>query len=138
MKKLLPFLLIFFSLFGCDDKEQVAGKIEGGYYTGTFQRESDELDTGTANVSFRFSSNEWDGTGDLPRYPALSNGTYSIVGDSITFNNDGVWTADFDWTLILSGKYAISRNGDQIEFTREYRSANAEFVIDRYLLTKQD
>lgn len=138
MKKIISLLLIFFSLFGCDKEEHVARKIEGGYYTGTFQRESDELDREIANVSFRFSSNEWNGTSDLVKYPALSKGTFSIVGDTIIFNSDGVWTADFDWTLILSGKYAISRTGDQIEFTRNYRDTNAEIVIDRYLLTKQD
>lgn len=138
MKKLTFFILIFFALLGCDKDEQVAIKIEDGLYTGTFQREVVWSESQIANVAFNFSSNEWSGTSDIVKYPALSNGTYSIIGDTIIFNSGGAWSAEFDWTLILSGKYAISKNGDKIEFTRDYRNANSDTSIDRYILTKQD
>jgi hypothetical protein len=75
---------------------------------------------------------------DIAKYPALCSGTYSIYGNSINFTNGCAWTAEFDWSLILSGKYDLTITGKTIEFSRDYRSATAETCIDRYKLTKAD
>ena len=138
MKKFIFLIPIFFTLLSCDKEEQGAIKIEDGLYNGTFQRELVWSESEKANITLTFSSNEWVGTSDFTKYPALCHGTYSIIGDSIIFNNGCAWTAEFDWSLILSGKYAISKNGDKIEFTRDYRNASNDTYIDRYILTKQN
>jgi hypothetical protein len=84
-----------------------------------------------------FSSNTWSGSGDHVKYPALCNGTYKIEGDTIVFENVCVWTAEFDASLILSGKYKLVRTENSIEFNRDNRSATSDTYVDRYKLTKQ-
>jgi hypothetical protein len=123
---------------GCEKDEETSNKIIAGNYEGTFQRELTWAESETANVTFTFSSNEWSGSSEIYKYPALSHGTYSIIGDTILFNNGGFWTTEFDWSLILSGKYALSVNGDRIEFTRDYRNATSDTYIDRYVLYRKD
>jgi hypothetical protein len=51
-----------------------------------------------------FSSNHWSG-----------------FGDTIEFENESAWTAEFDWSLILSGKYLNTESRGTIEFYRDYR-----------------
>ena len=107
--------------------------IPDGTYVGTFQR----LTSGsgqTSNVTITFSANSWIGQSQFAKYPALCNGTYKANGvDNITFENACPWTAEFDWTLILSRDYKIKVVGNNVEISRDY---NGTFK-DIYNLTKQ-
>lgn len=123
-------------LIGCEKNEETT-YLENGNYTGTFQRHGVWFIGDTANITMTFSSNTWTGSGDKIKYPALCNGTYRIEGDTIIFVNDCAWTTEFDWSLILSGKYKLIKNGNNIEFNKDYRSATADTYIDIYKLTKQ-
>ena len=93
-------------------------------------------DSEIATITLTFDGNRWSGTGDYPKYPALCRGTYSINGITITFQNECAWTAEFDWTLILSGEYKLTKTGSVLEFSRDYRSATSDTYIDQYRLTK--
>ncbi|HMQ00055.1 MAG TPA: hypothetical protein PKC24_09755, partial [Cyclobacteriaceae bacterium] len=55
-----------------------------------------------------------------------------LLGHSIEFNNTCFWTADFDWSYILSGTFNISIKGDEILLKRYY----SDNVFDAYVLTK--
>lgn len=125
-------------LMGCQYDNIPDLNIPDGTYAGTFQRELVWLKSDTAHVTLTFSSNTWHGTSDKVKYPALCNGTYSIDGSKINFNNGCAWTAEFDWSLILSGKYNLIITGNTLEISRDYRSASADTYIDRYRLTKTD
>ena len=107
--------------------------IPEGSYNGTFQRQTS---TGGAisNVTITFSANNWSGQSAFEKYPALCHGTYQAKGaDSVTFQNDCPWTAEFDWSLILAQDYKIKLVGSYIEITRDYNGA----FKDIYRLTKQ-
>ena len=136
MKKIV-FILGLLFLISCKKDEQIDRKIPDGNYTGTFQRELVWSDSDTANITIIFSSNKWSGTSDMVKYPALCKGIYSIVGDTIIFENECVWTAEFDWSLILAGKYLLKQTENTIEFTRDYRSVTADTYIDRYRITRE-
>jgi hypothetical protein len=123
---------------GCEKDEETSNKIIAGNYEGTFQREWVWAESETVNVTFTFSSNEWSGSSEIYKYPALSYGTYSIIGDSIIFTSGGAWSTEFDWSLILSGKYALTVNDDRIEFTRDNRGATSDTYIDRYILYSEN
>ena len=140
MKTRLVYMFLASLVFicGCNKEEETTNHIIEGHYKGTFQREWVWADSETANVTFTFSSNEWSGSSDNYKYPALSHGTYSIIGDTIIFNNGGLWTTEFDWSLILSGKYVLSVDGARVEFTKDYRSATSDTYIDRYVLYRED
>jgi hypothetical protein len=119
-------------ILSCDDNDQPKSTIHGTY-TGHFQRSSPEADWMVANVTLVFGHNTFSGESDQGRYPAICDGTYEIAGDTIKFNNDCVWTADFDWTFILYGEFEFETTGDQLTLTRRY----SEHVFDQYTLTRQ-
>ncbi len=123
---------------GCSKDEHLNVNINDGIYIGTFQREPVWSSGKTANITMSFTSNKWMGTSDINKYPALCHGTYSIKGDTILFENECAWTAEFDWSLILSGKYVIKESEGIIEFSRDYRSATTDSWIDRYKIKIQN
>jgi len=85
-------------------------------------------------VTLIFSGNDWSGQSQIAKYPALCRGTYKPNGaDSITFENACPWTAEFDWTFILSHNYKIKIVGNDIEISSNH---NGVFK-DIYKLTKQ-
>lgn len=125
-------------LMGCKYDNFPVLHIPDGTYTGTFQRELVWSKSDTAQVTLTFSSNNWYGESDKVKYPALCNGTYSIDGNKINFNSGCAWSAEFDWSLILSGEYTLTITGNTIEFSRDYRSATSDTYVDKYKLTKKE
>ena len=88
-----------------------------GTYQGTFQR---SVINTVSNVTIKFSSKDFEGQSQYIHYPDICNGTFLISQDTISFGNACVYTADFDWSLILSGKYKVSVFGDSLIITRAY------------------
>jgi hypothetical protein len=107
--------------------------IQEGTYVGTFQR----LTTSggqISNVTIIISANSWTGQSQFAKYPALCSGTFKVKGaNNVTFENTCPWTAEFDWTLILSQDYKIKFVGNKLEISRDYNGA----YKDIYNLTKQ-
>jgi hypothetical protein len=138
MNKITYWIMIVCVMVGCSKDENLTVKINDGTYIGTLQREPVWSSSKIANITLTFSSNHWSGSSDIVKYPALCNGTYSIVGDTIVFENECAWTAEFDWSLILSWKYVIKESVGTIEFSRDYRSATTDTWIDKYKIKRQD
>ena len=104
--KLLVLLLVTFCFASCK-KSNTNFLIPDGTYVGTFQRNTSTAGQ-ISNVTITFSSNNWTGQSQYAKYPALCHGTYTAKGsDNISFENACAWTAEFDWTLILSQDYKI-------------------------------
>ena len=107
--------------------------IKNGIYVGTFQRQVSGNGM-ISNVTITFASVNWSGQSQYEKYPALCRGTYKINGaDQITFENSCPWTAEFDWTIILSGNYKLIVNGNSIQISKDYNNA----FKDVYKLIKQ-
>ncbi len=139
MNRTILLILSFIFLICCDKHKQIDGKLPDGVYIGTFQREPVWSDSDTANITMTFTSNQWSGSSDIVKYPALCHGTYLIVRDTIIFENECVWTADFAWNLILVGKYVLKETGNNtIEFSRDYSSATADAYVDKYKIIRQE
>jgi len=138
MLKITILLMIFVALTSCEKTVPVESGIPDGTYIGTYNRQFVWADSDTAIVTITFSGNQWSGSSNMEKYPALCNGIYSIIGDSINFENKCEWTADFDWSLILSGKYILIRSGDTIEFINDHRSAISDTYVDIYKISKQE
>ncbi len=93
--------------------------INKGRYVGTFQRNTSTAGQ-ISNVTITFSANNWTGQSQYAKYLALCHGTYIAKGtNSISFENACPWTAEFDWTLILSQDYKITIAGKDIEIFKE-------------------
>jgi len=103
-----------------------------GTYSDTFQRVVH--DTGAiSHVSIIFSSGNYSGQSEMNYYPVIGKGTFKIFSDSISFRASMVYTANFDWTLILSGDYKIKMNNSELEIWRDYDNSSK----DIYKLKKQ-
>jgi hypothetical protein len=124
--KTKSFLWLTFAItmIACNkDYDKIKTNVDGNYI-GVFERAGN-----TSDVELVFNNGAWIGESEAEKFPALCNGTYSISGNVIAFENACVWTSEFDWTLILSGNWNYNMNGKMLVLTK----ANG----DKYTLTKQ-
>ena len=137
MKKVfILFIVIIPWVSGCEKAKNTKPGIHEGTYTGTFQRIIPTGDAMISNVMVSFFKGKWNGQSDIPEYPALCNGSFSSKTDKLIFENDCAWTADFDWSLILSGEYNFEMNGDSLIILKDYNTASEYRDIYRLSLTK--
>ncbi len=81
---------------------------------GNFQRIGGNESGQLAKVTIRFENNTYEGSSNMVRYPAICKGTWEVFGDKIKFENACFLTADFDWTLILNGEFAMRKTDDTL------------------------
>lgn len=125
MKKIFLFLVLSLLLVtACNKaKENPSSSIEGNYI-GNFERNGN-----VSNVQLTLANQKFSGESETARFPAICEGNYSVVNGTITFENTCVWTADFDWSLILSGTWSFNLEENVLTMTK----SNG----DEYILTKQ-
>jgi hypothetical protein len=122
--KFFTLFILVVAILGCNkDDESTEVTVEGNY-KGVFER-----DGNTSYVEFTLNNGSWTGESETVKFPAICNGSYSISGSVIAFENACPWTAEFDWTLILSGNWSYNLNGNTLVMTK----SNG----DKYTLTKQ-
>jgi hypothetical protein len=137
MNRILNLLWIGIFIFSsCVSNKKDSIDLINGLYVGTFQRQLAFGGGEIANVSITFTSNTWTGESDHAKYPALCNGTYKIENQKIIFTNACDWTADFNWSLILSGEYDLIVNGEQIQIIRSDLGPSTDTWTDKYILQK--
>lgn len=119
----------------CSKSKIAPSTIIYGNYKGSFKRYNTSIDK-TAQVSINFNLESWTGSSEFSTYPALHTGTFSLQDNQafIGFKNKSAWTADFDWTFILDGKYIIHKNNDSLVFTKSYPNG----AVDVYKLVKEN
>jgi|TARA_B110000908_G_C10195397_1_gene422641 hypothetical protein len=118
---LIGLLIIAFSCNNDDDNLHIN---LNGTYIGTFERNGV-----ISNVELDLAENIFTGSSEITKYPAICSGNYSNTSNEITFSNLCVWTAEFDWTLILNGRWTFNLNGENMTLVK----SNG----DKYTLTKQ-
>jgi len=104
-----------------------------GTWAGTFKR---NVNNTTAHVTLTFSGEGYSGTSDTTEYPEIVGGNFIATSDSLTFSPTSAFPANFDWTLILAGKYSYTMSGDSLFITRYYEG-EVVLVSDMYKLKKQ-
>jgi len=111
--------LVLFAFISCeqDDLSQIS-ELPIGTYKGQFIRTNPQIKFAPSNVTLTFTADRFYGESDVNKYPAICNGTYILNSREIEFTNECIWTADFDWGSILSGKFQFTRNGDQLELIK--------------------
>ncbi len=134
MNRPLVFLFaIFLSVLTIScKKDKRNSSILSGIYKGTFQRSYSNV---VSSVTLNLSSKRFTGESQQHHYPAICNGSFSVAQDSVSFVNDCIFTADFDWNYILSGKFKLLDLGDSLFIKREYNGTI--FYFDVYKLKKQ-
>jgi len=88
--------------------------MEEGTYTGTFKvTYANETKSGTTTIKLKDSEYSCDAGAN--RYPAGGSGSYKMHKGKITFSDEGVWTGDFDWNLVLNGEYEYKLDGKELK-----------------------
>lgn len=95
----------------CTKEEQ---NLKDGIYKGTF-KVSYSSGTQTGQTTLEIKDNKFVCSGNPNRIPAGGSGSYSFSNNSITFNDQNVWTADFDWNLILNGQCNYTFDGKKLK-----------------------
>ena len=102
-------------LSGCDKNDL---NIKDGTYKGTFTV-TYSSGTQTGQTTLELKNGKFSCSGYSNRIPAGGSGTFSSDNNKITFNDENAWTADFDWNLILSGKYDYTFDGKKLKISAD-------------------
>lgn len=116
------FLMVLFSQ--CEEQPQEI-QFEG-FYHGTFYRNNSIISAAPSQVQLFFGNGTFTGSSNTSRYPAICRGSYQISNEEIVFTDSCFWTADFDWTLILSGSYEYSEKQGEIILIKEYENGSQD------------
>lgn len=112
LQKWALFSLLILGIWGCHCDDEVADPMHGRY-TGMFT-----VTYGSGSQSGEVILNLYAGRytcfGNSNRIPAGGRGTYTLDEHTITFFDENVWTADFDWNLILNGEYEYTFDGQKL------------------------
>lgn len=124
MKTKKIFIIAFLiTAFACNKNDNTDSTLEGKY-VGIFERNNTN-----SKVELNFTNGAFSGESETVKFPAICNGIYTISENSIEFENQCVWTAEFDWTLILRENWNYTLNNNILILTK----TNG----DKYTLTKQ-
>jgi len=116
---LVGIIIITIACSSDDDQPNIEGE-----YIGIFERNGN-----TSNVELNFTNGIFSGDSETVKFPAICNGNYSISNQTIEFENLCVWTAEFDWTLVLGENWNYTFINNILTMTK----VNG----DKYTLTKQ-
>lgn len=111
-------------MFACSNNDGNIEQVIEGEYTGTFERNGK-----TSTIKLNFNNGKFIGESETVKFPAICSGNYNILKNTIKFNNECPWTAEFDWSLILSGEWKYSFKGHTLVLTKS--------DYGKYTLTKQ-
>jgi hypothetical protein len=120
------FIITVFTV-GCVDND--AGVSLAGTYHGTFYRMQNNVRVLESTVTVTFDNGVFSGNSSDRNSPAICNGSYATAESEINFENKCMFTADFDWTLILSGKFAITKSDDAIILSKEKDAGNGDYYF---------
>jgi hypothetical protein len=90
-------------------------KLDGlyrGRYWLTLHDGTSEQTRQDGQVLMRFEKGKYEVEGDYPLLPPAGGGDYVLGDRSITLTDTMAHTADFDWTLILNGRFDVDVGGD--------------------------
>ena len=108
-----------------------ACKFENSELIGTFYRTGPGIKYNASIVTIKIRNNTFEGTSKVQNYPAICKGTFKISGQEVEFFNSCQWTANFDWSFILTGKYKFTIYDRKISMKRNYPNG----VSDVYQLS---
>jgi hypothetical protein len=127
MKRIIQLTFFTWILISCENNDiSKNSDLTFGTYKGVFVRSSPYAKYATSNITLTFTAGAFTGESDTPKYPAICNGTYKIIGQEIEFFNACPWTAEFDWSLILNGKFKLDVDGEQLQM-RRHLNGNADY-----------
>jgi hypothetical protein len=124
MRYFLIAFFLFSSIGGCVDKTGMALTNLDGTYEGTFER-----DGKISNVILVIAEGRFSGSSDSVQFPAICEGSIELHEEGLIFTDECMWTADFDWSLILNKEWVFEWNKTSLTLVNSKG--------DKYLLNQQ-
>jgi hypothetical protein len=108
---------------GCKKNNYTDPTLPGNMYNGQLvaDEKPDAFKTGpiTIPVSVNFSGSNYNSALLAPaNFAAAAKGSFKLTAGSIQLTDSLAHPANFDWNLILTGKYAYTLKGDSLIMTR--------------------
>ncbi|SKB49047.1 hypothetical protein [Daejeonella lutea] len=117
----------------CDDKAETGISLDGNY-SGYFYHippGQTKVVKAPAEVNIKLDGSQFAVNGTQNRYPAGGSGTFSVINrKEVDFKDENFWTADFDWNLILNGRYSYEIKSDSLILTRTRTSCPSCDYVD--------
>ena len=107
MKIFFAIILFSFSFLSCKKENS---QLSNGTYTGIF-KVIYPSGTYSGPVSISLNDSIYHCSRNSNRIPAGGSGSFSNINSKLTFKDINIWTADFDWNLVLEGEYDFSFDG---------------------------
>lgn len=120
-------------LVSCQAGMMSDGALTDGRYVGMFLRTDPVAKYQPSNVTITIRGDRFEGSSSVRNYPAICEGTLRTDGASVDFQNDCFFTADFDWSLILSGTFRVSQERNTITLVKSHGDGR----YDTYTLTRE-
>jgi hypothetical protein len=131
--KSILFVGFFICILSCGNSDDNFLTTLEGEYEGTFTVEYQNDQTFSNPVEVSFGGGEFSSSTGPNRFPAGGSGAYEVENNTIQFTDKNIWTADFDWNLILNGTYNYTINENTLTL-----SANKNDVgVYKYVLEKK-
>ncbi|ARS40778.1 hypothetical protein CA265_14370 [Sphingobacteriaceae bacterium GW460-11-11-14-LB5] len=64
--------------------------------------------------------------------PSGGKGTYTFKNGIGYFTDEGIWTADFDWNMILNGEYDIRSSGVDLTLRKRFSAKTDSSLTTSY------
>ncbi len=127
-KPILAVFLLASVFIGC---KKLNLEVKEGTYTGTFTV-TYQSGTKTGSTSLELKNGRYTCSGNADRIPAGGSGTYSVDKGIITFHDENIWTADFDWNLILNGPYDYTFDGKKLILSADKNNVgHYEYALEK-------
>jgi len=121
--------LCFSLLLSLSSCRKITNGVETGVYIGTFTvNYPDTSISGLTTIELK--RKEFNCSGNINRVPAGGRGHYEIKKGKIIFNDENMWTADFDWNLILNGEYDYNSKGEKLKIWKTNSIATYTYELE--------
>ncbi|MES2875751.1 MAG: hypothetical protein V4708_18650 [Bacteroidota bacterium] len=120
MVKLIMLLNMAIFMMSCskNDPKLLLGQYSGSYYYRGLNMSSPEKSVHVVNLKLN-PGNSYESSGFPDRKPAGGSGEYKIADNrTVEFSDKNFWTAEFDWKLILNGRFTYEIKADSLILTR--------------------
>jgi hypothetical protein len=105
-----------------------------GTFSGTFTIINNKGITETGTVTFTFNGDRYSCTPGRPYFPPSGAGFLAIRGQTLILKDTVPHTAEFDWTLILSGSFSFAYDGLHLVLKQEDQEYGRQRMVN---LTRQ-
>lgn len=144
MKKYLLIVFAFLIISSGCKKSNKQPVLANGTYSGVIKLTSSVYKMPTnIPISISFNNGKFVVVPDPTRKPATGSGNYSSKDGIANFTDSNVYTADFDWNLILNGEYTMEISGNNLTLTKQFKpsqpvnpAVSYATITYQYILTK--